>query len=319
MLGCAPSSPRPNEAPGSGRWQHRLSLAPGGAMKLARSGDSWFVVVEAGAVDVTDLIESVGPSWPSLCERFKSVQDDLARACVSRSPVEVDRCRLDAPIVAPSKIVGVLGNDIDRLRPGGDGGDGEIDATLDFFLKAPSSLIGPSGSVRLPLLDSPLDVSTRLARVVPECELAVVVGRGGDNLAVSEIPDHIFGYTIGLDLTARGPTERSRRKSFTTFCPVGPWIVTPDETGDDWDLDVTLRIGDDLHQKWSTRQMAYPVAEVVSWVSRCVRLEPGDLILTGAPKMTRVLEPGDRLCGEIGRIGKLEIDVDGPVPLRGER
>lgn len=274
-------------------------------MKLARSGDTWFALGEAGAVDVTDLLAPAPArdrTWPSVCERFVSLRDELANARASRASVEIDHRLLDAPVVAPSKIVGVLGNDVGRLTPTDDPGDDEL---LDFFLRSPSSLIGPSGSVRLPRLGGSADE----ARVVPECELAVVIGRSGENLAVEAVPDHILGYTVGLDMTLRGSEERSRRKSLATFCPVGPWIVTPDEVGDDRNLDITLRVGDELHQDWSTAQMVRPVTEVVSWVSRWVRLEVGDLILTGAPKMTHVLKAGEQLCAEIDRVGRLEIDV----------
>ncbi|MFT5977269.1 MAG: 2-keto-4-pentenoate hydratase/2-oxohepta-3-ene-1,7-dioic acid hydratase in catechol pathway [Candidatus Azotimanducaceae bacterium] len=283
-------------------------------MKLARAGDTWFVISDAAAVDVTDLLAPLARrSWSFLCERFESLRIELESACASRTHIDIDQRSLDAPVVSPSKIIGILGNDISRMPATGGPADHKIDVLLDFFLKSPSSLIGSSGSVLLPQLDG----SAAQGRVVPECELAVLIGRGGENLAVDAVSDHILGYTIGLDLTARGEGERSRRKSLATFCPVGPWIVTRDELGDDRRLDVKLWVNGTVHQDWSTSHMVFPVMEVVSWVSRSVRLEPGDLILTGAPQMTRVLESGDLLHAEIDGIGALEIDVADSALLQG--
>lgn len=209
--------------------------------------------------------------------------------------------------LAPSKIVGLLGNDRGR-RDGrrGDAGSGGTEPggaerdDVDLFLKAPSSLVGPDGVVRMP----PGDV-----RLVPECELAVIIGRGGADIAAADAADHVIGWTIALDLTVRGPHDRSRRKSHDTFCPVGPWIVPADEFGDPDDRAVRLRVDGELVQDWSTDQMVLPVFDAIAWVSSIMRLEPGDLILTGAPRMTRQLTPGETLQAEIDGIGTFHIEV----------
>ena len=276
-------------------------------MRLARLGDSWVVAInDSTAVDVTDLL---GPptteSWRSLCAQWPAARSSLEAALLDRTSTPLDPRRCAAPVVGPSKIVGLLGNDVER-------GAGEDDQ-LDLFLKAPSALVGPSGTITLPATDDP----TTPARVVPECELAVVISRGGRDLDAGQAGSHVLGYSIALDLTARGPGERSRRKSHDTFCPLGPWLVTAEDVADADDLGVRLWVGDDLCQDWSTSAMVCRVAETVAFVSRSVTLEPGDVVLTGAPKMSRVLAPGDVLRGEIDGLGMLEISVsERPVSER---
>lgn len=276
-------------------------------MRLARVGDTWLASRDGRhAAEVTDLVD---PFWRHPSAQFPatwaSVQEALATALFERPTLEVETDRLDVPFPTPPKIVGLLGNDVGRYT---DHGKNAAAAELDYFLKARSSLVGPSGSVRLPNTDASR-ATTEGARVVPECELAVVIGRGGNNLAIDEIVDQIVGYTIGLDLTMRGQGERSARKSYDTFCPVGPWLVTPDEVGHADNLGVRLWVGDVMCQDWCTSNMISPVAETIAFVSRSIELEPGDLILTGAPRMTHVLAPNDKIRAEIERVGTLEIAV----------
>lgn len=268
-------------------------------MKLARIGDSWVVAVDSSAVvDVTDLLGAPSvDSWRSFCAGWPAARSSVEAARLERKPTTVDLRQFAAPIVQPSKIVGLLGNDVER------GLDG--DEQLDMFLKAPSSVVGPSGTIVLPAAD---DV-VRPVRVVPECELAVVIGCGGRNLDAGQVGAHVLGYTIALDLTMRGPNERSRRKSYDTFCPVGPWLVTAEDVTNADNLGVRLRVGGNLCQDWSTSAMVSRVAETVALVSRSMALEPGDMILTGAPKMSRTLSPGDILHAEIDGFGVLEIRV----------
>lgn len=201
---------------------------------------------------------------------------------------ELDPTAVEAPIETPSKIIGCLGNDVGR------DGDG-----VDLFLKAPSSLVGPSGKIMLPLG----------AKVVPECELAVVIGIGGRHIRAADALDHVAGYSIALDLTARGPQDRSRRKSHDTFCPLGPWLVTADEVLDPQVLDVRLLVDGELHQDWSTSRMLATVAEVIALASSEMQLRPGDLLLTGAPPMTVVLAPGQTVEAEITGLGRLTMHV----------
>ena len=196
--------------------------------------------------------------------------------------------------LAPSKIVGLLGNDLHNT-------DDPTGEAVDFFLKAPSSLMGPGGAVLIPAGDQ--------VRLVPECELGVLIGSGGYEITPGRALEHVAGYTIALDLTVRGSDERSRRKSHDTFCPVGPHVVPVDDLGDASGRSVRLHVDGDLVQDWTTDRMVLPVPQVIAMVSSVMTLEPGDLILTGAPKMTRQIAAGEILRAEIGGIGAFEIPV----------
>jgi 2-keto-4-pentenoate hydratase/2-oxohepta-3-ene-1,7-dioic acid hydratase in catechol pathway len=143
-----------------------------------------------------------------------------------------------------------------------------------------------------------------------EAELVVVIGAGGKDISPDEAPGHILGYTIGLDITVRGAADRSRRKSYDTFAPLGPWITTADEAGDPAGLEIDLiRNGNDHRQRSRTRDMITPVPEIVSYASKMMTLLPGDLIFTGAPPGVGPVHPGDVLETRISRIGSMTIGV----------
>jgi 2-keto-4-pentenoate hydratase/2-oxohepta-3-ene-1,7-dioic acid hydratase in catechol pathway len=272
-------------------------------MRLARQGRRWSLLGADGtAYDITDLLDpsaSETTSWQAWCTRLADGLDLTGVSSRVASPLDLST--VDAPVVAPSKIIGLLGNDVDR----GDASQPAA-ASIDLFVKASSSIVGPSQPVRLP---SARLVGSTEFRVVPECELAVVVGRGGSEIPPTRALTHVLGYTVALDLTLRGGGERSRRKSLPTFCPVGPLLVSADEVTDPDDLAVRLSVGDELIQDWSTAKMARPVADAIAWVSDWMPLEPGDLLLLGAPTVTWSLAAGDVLRAEIEQVGELSMTV----------
>ena len=170
-----------------------------------------------------------------------------------------------------------------------------------LFLKPPSALLGPRGTVTLP---------PESARVEHEAELAVVIGARAKNVAREDALRHVAGYTAGCDVTARDLQRKdvqfTRSKSFDTFCPLGPWIETD---LDPRDVLVGCRVNGVVRQQASTKDMIFDVATVVAYVSRMMTLEPGDVILTGTPEGVGPLEPGDGLEVEVGGIGVLELRV----------
>jgi len=149
-----------------------------------------------------------------------------------------------------------------------------------------------------------------------------VIGRGGRDIREVDALAHVFGYTVGNDVSVRD-VQRSRHggqwfkgKSFDTHCPLGPWIVTADEIADPQGLDVTSRVNGVTKQKASTRQMVFSVARIISELSAGMALEPGDVILTGTPpgvgfarKPPEFLKVGDVMEMEIGGIGVLRNTV----------
>ena len=209
--------------------------------------------------------------------------------------------RWRAPLRAPGKIIAAAANYWEHTRemnPGAEklGGIHE----KGFFLKAPSSLIGPGESIRLPFADRRID---------QEAELAVVIGRKARNLAPADVAAHVFGYACLLDITMRGKEDRGLRKSYDTFTPMGPYVTTRDEVPDPNALFIRCRVNGELRQDGDTRDMILAVPELIAWISRVMSLEPGDVIATGTPKGVGPIAAGDRIAVEIERLGTLEVGV----------
>jgi 2-keto-4-pentenoate hydratase/2-oxohepta-3-ene-1,7-dioic acid hydratase in catechol pathway len=121
--------------------------------------------------------------------------------------------------------------------------------------------------------------------------------------------DHVFGFTGGLDITVRGPGDRSRRKSYDGFSPLGPWIVTTDEIGDGSDLDILLCCGGEVRQSVSTADLLTPVPAIVAYASSAMTLLPGDVLFTGAPPGVGRIAAGEKLEMTISRIGSMTVQV----------
>jgi 2-keto-4-pentenoate hydratase/2-oxohepta-3-ene-1,7-dioic acid hydratase in catechol pathway len=199
--------------------------------------------------------------------------------------------------VRPTKILCVGRNYAAHARELGH----EIPGEPLLFLKPPSSLLGPSREVRLP---------PESARVEHEAELALVVGRRAKNVPVDGALAHVFGYSCACDVTARDLQRKdvqfTRAKGFDTFCPVGPWIETALDAGA---VAVRCRVNGETRQDGTTAHMIFDVPTVVSYASRMMTLEPGDVILTGTPEGVGPLAAGDALEVEVGGIGVLKLRV----------
>lgn len=178
----------------------------------------------------------------------------------------------------------------------------ELPAEPLLFLKAPSALLAPGGTVILPP-DS--------GQVEHEAELALVIGRTARHVNATDALAHVLGYTCLDDVSARDIQRReriyTRAKGFDTFCPVGPWIET--DVGDPQRLEIALRVNGEVRQHGTTADMIFPVAEVVAFVSRIMTLYPGDVITTGTPPGVGPLLDGDAVEIEIERVGILRHDV----------
>jgi 2-keto-4-pentenoate hydratase/2-oxohepta-3-ene-1,7-dioic acid hydratase in catechol pathway len=173
-------------------------------------------------------------------------------------------------------------------------------AEWGVFLKANSSVIGPGELVRLPYSD---------LRTDQEGELGVVIGRRARNVSREEALDYVFGYTCVLDITIRSTEDRSTRKSFDTFTPIGPFVVTKDEVGDPDDLELRCWVNDELRQHSRTSLMIYSVPRLIEYASSVMTLMPGDVIATGTPEGVGPLADGDRITVEVEKVGRLEVGV----------
>ncbi len=222
-------------------------------------------------------------------------------AAPSGPSVPAAGARLGPPLRQPSKVIAAAANywkHTQEMNPGQENPGGIREK--GFFLKAPSSIIGPGDTVRLPFADRRTD---------HEAELAVVIGKTGKDIPQEQALDYVFGYTCLLDITVRGKEDRGLRKSFDTFTPLGPYVTTKDEVPDPNDLQITCRVNGEIRQQDSTRAMIMPVPELIAWVSQVMTLHPGDVIATGTPAGVGPLQPGDRVEVTIERLGTLRVDV----------
>lgn len=184
------------------------------------------------------------------------------------------------------------------------------------FMKSPASVIASGETVRLPR-------RLRSDKVDFEAELAIIVGRDFRNAVKGEALSHVLGYTCANDVSARdwqkewGGTQWCRGKSFDTFCPLGPCLLTPDEVPDPQALGIRFRLNGETMQSASTAEMQFGVADILTFLSGSSTLPSDALILTGSPAgvgMARTpprwLRPGDRMEVEIDGIGVLENPVE---------
>ena len=199
--------------------------------------------------------------------------------------------RLRVPVADPSKIIAAPVNYRDHQAEMN--ADSQIGA-LGFFLKAPSSLLDPGGTIQLPYRDRRFD---------QEGELALVIGRTARRVAEQDALSYVFGYTGLLDITMRGGEDRSTRKSFDTFTPMGPVLVTADEFGEPGDVELRCWVSGDLRQKASTRDLIWGVPRLVSYASSVTTLYPGDVITTGTPAGVGPLIAGDTIRLELSGLG----------------
>jgi 2-keto-4-pentenoate hydratase/2-oxohepta-3-ene-1,7-dioic acid hydratase in catechol pathway len=179
------------------------------------------------------------------------------------------------------------------------------------FCKYPHTLIGNGQPILLPRASQQPDY---------EAELAVVIGPGGRNIPEADWEEHVFGYTILNDVSARdvqlATSQWTLGKNFPTFGPIGPWIVTKDEIRDPHTLDISLSINGETLQKSNTRELIFKIPRLISYISTMMPLAPGDIISTGTPAGVgmgrtpqRWLRPGDDVLVEIAGIGGLRNPV----------
>jgi 2-keto-4-pentenoate hydratase/2-oxohepta-3-ene-1,7-dioic acid hydratase in catechol pathway len=206
------------------------------------------------------------------------------------------------PPTIPSKIICVGRNYAAHAQEH----DVDVPEVPLLFLKPPSAIIGLNDTILLP---------PQSQSVEHEAELAVVIGKQSRWLDLDGAKDAILGYTIANDVTARDLQRRdgqwTRGKGFDTFCPIGPWIETELDPAD---AVITCSVNGELRQMGSTRDMVFPVRQLVAYASSVMTLEPGDLLLTGTPAGVGALNDGDVLVTSIEGIGELRNPVRAEQP-----
>ena len=169
-----------------------------------------------------------------------------------------------------------------------------------MFLKATSSLVGPSEGIRLRFLERRND---------HEVELALIIGKTCDRVSQENALDYVAGYCIGLDITLRGPEDRSFRKSIDSYSVLGPWLVTADEIADPHNLNLHIAVNGEQRQSSNTKYLILDCAALIEMASSFYTLYPGDIISTGTPEGVSPILPGDHVVATVEGIGTLEMDV----------
>jgi 2-keto-4-pentenoate hydratase/2-oxohepta-3-ene-1,7-dioic acid hydratase in catechol pathway len=258
----------------------------------------WTIARLLGAVD-----ETLDTLRRALQERPEAPRDAPAAGAIQPGH-DPSGLRLLPPVPRPSKIIAVGRNYLEHAAEEGQGAP----ADPIVFTKFPNALVGDGADIVWRAADT--------SQVDHEAELAVVVGRLARDVPVERALEHVLGYTCCNDVSARdlqfGDGQWVRGKSLDTFCPLGPWIVTTDEIPDPGVLRIRCLVNDEVVQDASTAAMIHGVAELVTFCSRFMTLEPGDVIATGTPagvgvfrQPPRFLGDGDEVVVEIEGIGRL--------------
>jgi 2-keto-4-pentenoate hydratase/2-oxohepta-3-ene-1,7-dioic acid hydratase in catechol pathway len=259
----------------------------------------------SGIRSLSDLIQSGPEAWRRVAERLQSASSDTS------SGYRLADVRWHAPLPRPRKNVFCLGLNYKSHAiesAAAFGRETKIPTVPVFFTKAPTSVNGPYDAI-------PWD-QTVTEQVDYEAELGVIIGTDGKNIPRARALDHVFGYTVINDVSARDLQRRHlqwfKGKSLDGFCPMGPVVVTADEFGDPQNKTVTLRVNGDTRQKASTADMLFSVDVIIECLSSGMTIEAGDVIATGTPEGVgfgrtppEFLKDGDVVETEIEGIGVL--------------
>jgi 2-keto-4-pentenoate hydratase/2-oxohepta-3-ene-1,7-dioic acid hydratase in catechol pathway len=279
-------------------------------MKLASfNGGRIGIVVGEDIVDVSDLVNATPGTWPPVgmlhvIDRFSALRGKLEDRVQGGKRVPLSTVRLETPVAWPNKVIAIPANyhaHVEEMKRGTGlispfKADGQ-----GFFLKANSSLSGPADPIVLPAIPN--------RQIHHECELAIILGKGGREISRADALDHVFGYACLIDVVVRGKEERVMRKSYDTFCPVGPYLVTADEVPDYNAIDLQLSVNGEVRQKASTRDLIVDIPEMIRMASAVMTLYPGDIIASGTPAGVGPLQGGDKVSIEIAGVGSMSLDV----------
>jgi 2-keto-4-pentenoate hydratase/2-oxohepta-3-ene-1,7-dioic acid hydratase in catechol pathway len=292
-------------------------------MKLAAIKPNDLAIVKSdGLIAISETLSRAGAlpresTMLDLIARYDDIKGQLENIAAKATASALDTKLLKPPVENPSKIWAAAGNykrgseGLGDARGRGNAGKTSPEELLEnIFLKPPSSIAGPEDNILIP---------KNADSIFPELELCVVIGKKARHLSKEQALEAVFGYTIMLDVTARGyglsknlSGTRNVRKGFETFAPIGPWITTKDDIPEPHNLWMKLWINGALKQSAKTDAMINDIATQISFLSQVTTLCPGDLITTGnpdSPEFQEKLKPGDVLKAEIEGIGAMNLGV----------
>ena len=281
-------------------------------MKLCRYDDRLGLVEGDTVRDVTAALDLLpGARYPLPCHDLMIEHLDAVAAAartIGGDPRPLSEVRLLSPVANPGKLVAAPVNYKAHLEEAI-----ADEATFSrahvrqiqetgLFLKAASSLIGAGEPIRIAHPDRRTD---------HEIELAVVIGRTCRNSTRDDALSFVAGYTIGLDITIRGPEERSLRKSLDSYSVLGPWLVTADEFSDPAGRELLLAVDGEVRQRANTRDLIMDVPALIEFASSFYTLHPGDVLYTGTPEGVGPIRAGETIAASIDGVGSMSVKVVG--------
>jgi 2-keto-4-pentenoate hydratase/2-oxohepta-3-ene-1,7-dioic acid hydratase in catechol pathway len=273
-------------------------------MKITRFNDGRIGIVDQDQIiDVTEVVGVDTREWPPVgmvrvIADFERLRPKIEAALSKAARQPLSQVKLITPVPWPNKVIAYPVNYHDHGREMQAGYRADHQG---FFLKPASSLSGAGEPVVLP------NVPNR--EVHHECELGVIIGKGGRDIARKNWKEHVFGYACLLDMVVRGREERVARKAYDSFCPVGPWIATADEVGDAEHIEMKLWVNGELRQHANTRDLVLDLPGMVEMASNFMTLYPGDVIATGTPAGVGQVKAGDEIHIWIERVGEMKVPV----------
>jgi 2,4-diketo-3-deoxy-L-fuconate hydrolase len=287
-------------------------------MRLCRFNDDRLGLVQDDQVlDVSSALQVLPacsyplPRHDPLIAHLEAVRAEVSKlagngARLARHPLS--SVKLLSPVANPGKVVAAPVNYLKHLQEAREDQGihhqnqvGEIQR-VGMFLKASSSVEGPS---------APLTIARPERRNDHEIELVAVIGKSGRNIAKADAMGYIAGYCIGLDMTVRGPEERSMRKSPDGYTVLGPWFTTADEIEDVHALDLLIEVNGEVRQRANTRDLVMNVPELIAFASSFYTLHAGDVLMTGTPEGVSQVYAGDRMVAQISGLGRMVVDIAG--------
>ncbi|RSL32336.1 FAA hydrolase family protein [Salibacterium salarium] len=264
------------------------------------------IVQHQKVVDVTEVAqwnpEHPSASFLQLMETFETQKPELQKAADQGQGQELSEVTFQSPVPSTNKIWAAPVNykkHQDEMNKQFNNAP-RTAADIKLFLKSPSSLSGPAEPIRLPFKERRTD---------HEAELGYVVGKKAKNVHSSDAKEYIFGYFALLDISIRGEEERPWRKSFDTFTPIGPWIVTADEIEDPNQLDLKLWVNDEIRQEGNTKHLIYDSFKCFEAATQNMTLHPGDIMATGTPEGVGPINEGDKVRIHVESVGEFTVDV----------
>ena len=270
------------------------------------------LIEETKVYDISSILEQLPkqtypfPTYDLLIASLDSLKAQILNAKEDAVIYQIENINLLSPILNPGKIIAAPvnyqahfdevatdevtfpKNHVKKIQESG------------LFLKSTSSLIGMNKSIEIGFADRRTD---------HEIELVVIMGKTAKNIKAENALEYIAGYSIGLDITIRGPEERSLRKSLDSYSVLGPYLVTADEIPNPHNLELKLYVNGELRQHAYTQNLIMNIPELIEFASKFYTLHPGDLLYTGTPAGVGIIQSGDLITAQIDKLGQLKIHV----------